>query len=43
MGEKLFEVANEPKQFYQVDKCHVCGPIYYSENILQKMDVLFGK
>jgi fermentation-respiration switch protein FrsA (DUF1100 family) len=43
MGEKLFEVANEPKQFYQVEKCHICGPIYYSENILQKMDVLLGK
>lgn len=43
MGEQLFEVANEPKQFYQVEKCHVCGPIYFSENILQKMDVLFGK
>ena len=43
MGEKLFEVANEPKQFYQVDKCHICGPIYFSENILQKMDKLFGE
>lgn len=43
MGQKLFEVANEPKQFCQVDKCHVCGPIYFSEDILQKMDVLFGK
>lgn len=43
MGEQLYEVANEPKQFYQVDKCHVCGPIYFSENILQKMDVLFWK
>lgn len=43
MGEQLFEVANEPKQFYQIDKCHICGPIYFSENILQKMDVLFGK
>lgn len=43
MGEQLFEVANEPKQFYQIDKCHICGPIYFSENILRKMDVLFGK
>jgi len=43
MGEKLFEVANEPKQFYQVDKCHICAPIYYSENILQKMDVMLRK
>ncbi|MGE0562434.1 MAG: alpha/beta hydrolase [Flavobacteriales bacterium] len=43
MGEKLFELASQPKQFYQVDKCHICGPIYYSENILKKMDELFGK
>jgi alpha-beta hydrolase superfamily lysophospholipase len=43
MGEQLFEVANEPKQFYQVEKCHVCAPIYYSENILQKMEVLLGE
>ncbi|MBV6485109.1 MAG: hypothetical protein KFKLKKLM_01662 [Flavobacteriales bacterium] len=43
MGEQLFEVANQPKQFYQVEKCHVCAPLYYSENILEKMDVLLGE
>lgn len=43
MGQKLFELANEPKQFYQIEKCHICGPVYYSESILQKMDSLFRK
>lgn len=41
MGEELFNAANEPKLFYQIDKCHICGPIYYSENIVEKMEVLF--
>ena len=43
MGQKLFELANEPKQFYQIEKCHICGPVYYSETILHKMDSLFRK
>lgn len=43
MGEKLFELANAPKQFIRLDKCHICGPIYYSKPILEKMEELFGK
>ena len=39
-GERLFEVANEPKYFYQIDKPHVRGPLYYADSICAKMDRL---
>lgn len=38
MGEKLFKAANSPKQFYQLEKCHVCGPIYYSDSIKARIE-----
>jgi pimeloyl-ACP methyl ester carboxylesterase len=38
MGEKLYKAANSPKQFYQLEKCHVCGPIYYSDSIKVKIE-----
>jgi pimeloyl-ACP methyl ester carboxylesterase len=38
MGEKLFSAANEPKQFYQLEKCHVCGPIHYSDSLKIKIE-----
>ncbi|MCC7331004.1 MAG: alpha/beta hydrolase [Flavobacteriales bacterium] len=41
MGEELFKEANSPKQFMKIDKCHICGPMYYSAPILQKMEELF--
>lgn len=37
MGQKLFELANEPKTFYQLEKCHVCGPIHYTDSLIAKM------
>lgn len=37
MGQKLFKYANQPKYFYQVDKCHTCGPLFYSDSISKKI------
>lgn len=37
MGKKIFENANEPKKFYSIDKCHLCGPHYYAKEIAQKI------
>ncbi len=32
-GQRLFESANQPKQFLEIDKPHIRGPIYYSDTI----------
>jgi len=37
LGEKLFAAANEPKEFYKIDKCHICGLSFYSESISSKI------
>lgn len=37
MGEELYKNANEPKQFLKMEKCHVCGPIYYSDSIVTRI------
>jgi dipeptidyl aminopeptidase/acylaminoacyl peptidase len=37
MGEKLFSKANNPKSFYQIDSCHICGPLYYTDSINAKI------
>ena len=38
LGKKLFDNANEPKVFFgMAKKCHLCGPVYYSEQISQKI------
>jgi dipeptidyl aminopeptidase/acylaminoacyl peptidase len=36
-GKKLFAAANEPKSFYQIDKCHICGPLFYADSISNKI------
>ncbi|MBL1280918.1 MAG: alpha/beta fold hydrolase [Fluviicola sp.] len=41
-GERLFEVANEPKKFYQIEKPHVRGPLYYIDSISYKIDELLN-
>ncbi|MCH2224666.1 MAG: alpha/beta hydrolase [Crocinitomicaceae bacterium] len=40
-GEKLFETAGGPKQFYSIKKKHIRGPIYYADSITFKMNQLF--
>jgi uncharacterized protein len=37
MGQKLFENANEPKEFYEVDKYHIGALQFYSEEISTKI------
>lgn len=37
MGKLLFDEANEPKEFYEIKKCHICGPTYYSKEISEKI------
>jgi fermentation-respiration switch protein FrsA (DUF1100 family) len=33
MGKKIFVAANEPKEFLEIKKCHICGPDFYAEEI----------
>ena len=37
MGKRIFDAANSPKEFYEIKKCHICGPSYYSDEISQKI------
>ncbi|MCF8232861.1 MAG: lysophospholipase [Bacteroidales bacterium] len=37
MGKKLFEKANDPKAFFRIQKCHMCGTRYYANNIASKI------
>src|SRR5690554_2949549 len=37
MGKDLYNVANEPKTFYEIDGCHICGSRLYAEEIANKI------
>lgn len=37
MGQKIFDNANAPKEFYEIKKCHMCGPDFYADSISQKI------
>jgi uncharacterized protein len=37
MGQKIFKNANEPKEFFEIKHCHICGPEFYSEIIAHKI------
>jgi uncharacterized protein len=37
MGQKIFSNANDPKEFYEIKKCHMCGPDFYADSISQKI------
>jgi len=37
MGRKLFENANEPKEYYEIGHCHICGPTYFADSIAGKI------
>nr|WP_294939479.1 alpha/beta fold hydrolase [uncultured Flavobacterium sp.] len=43
MGERIFENANEPKEFYQVDKYHIGALQFYSEEIASKIKKMLQK
>lgn len=36
-AERLFEVANAPKELYTIKEKHIRGPIYYADSIVSKM------
>ncbi len=38
MGEKLYDKANDPRQFLAIDGCHICGPTLYPSEISEKID-----
>lgn len=40
MGMELFEAANQPKSFYSIEKYHMAGPIYYSDQIAARIKKL---
>lgn len=42
-GERLYELANEPKELYTIDKEHIRGPWYYADSITAKMARMVGK
>ncbi|RYM31358.1 alpha/beta fold hydrolase [Brumimicrobium glaciale] len=37
LGRKIYDHANEPKEFYEIDGCHICGPRLYHEEIAEKI------
>ncbi len=37
-GQKLFRAANQPKTFYEIDKPHMMGPIFYADSIISKLN-----
>lgn len=41
MGQKIFAAANEPKTFYEIKKCHICGPSYYADSIAVKIKAMW--
>ncbi len=42
-GEKLFELAAEPKTFYKIDQAHIRGPLFYADSISVLMDRMITK
>ncbi|MDD2195982.1 MAG: alpha/beta fold hydrolase [Bacteroidales bacterium] len=40
MAKQLFENANEPKDYFEIDECHICGPLYYADEIDKRISKL---
>ena len=36
-GKKLFDSANQPKEFYEIRNCHICGLDFYAAEIAHKI------
>ena len=43
LGERIFENANEPKEFMEIDSCHICGPMKYTDIISTKISNMLNK
>lgn len=37
MGQKIFDNANSPKEFFEIKKEHILGPKYYTDEISKKI------
>jgi hypothetical protein len=37
LGQKIYANANEPKEFYEIKKCHICGTDFYADSISDKI------
>jgi fermentation-respiration switch protein FrsA (DUF1100 family) len=33
LGKKIYDKANEPKDFFEIEKCHICGTNFYADSI----------
>lgn len=42
-GKKIFKNANQPKEFYKIDKPHIFGLQYYSKEISEKIKIMLDK
>jgi dipeptidyl aminopeptidase/acylaminoacyl peptidase len=42
MGKKIFDNANVPKEFYEIKNCHICGAIYYTDEISIRIKSMLG-
>ena len=43
LGKKLFDNANEPKEFYEIKHPHIYGPVFYADSISQKIKLMILK
>ena len=34
---EIFDCANVPREFYEIKKCHICGPDFYAGSISLKI------
>lgn len=37
LGQKIFTKANEPKDIFEIKKCHICGTNFYADSISTKI------
>jgi uncharacterized protein len=42
MGKKIFDNANEPKEFYEIKNCHICGAAFYTDEISTRIKSMLG-
>lgn len=38
LGKKLYDSANDPKSFLEIENCHICGPLYYADTIVSEIN-----
>ncbi len=37
MGKKLYSNAKDPKSFYEIEECHICGPQFFATEIAERI------